>query len=284
MTVNRYLVVRTADIAVGIMLVCAAAVTIVSAALRFDAGASLYLAVLGVAAATTPVWAVPLLRRRLRQAAAAAEAECARDSRPPMPVRRRFFADAIDVFDCADANRAEVAVLKIVLDGAGAAHADQEATLAAVTETVSRVAAGFPGIADSIVARLDGDELVLVAAGLDRDESERLAERIVARVRATNFAPDGRLVSPLVRIGVAQRKGRDDPGTALRYADQALREAQASGHPWSVLTGAGVRSLEGGVKLPGPERDQIAHALAPVEAAARVERAAALLREAADAA
>jgi len=133
---------------------------------------------------------------------------------------------------CVDLDR-----FKAVNDSIGPARGDE--VLGEVARRLQR--AVRPG---DTVARLAGDEFVVVCGGLEPGrEAEQLAglaERLLAEVREP-VAVEGRVVVPSVSIGAAVSSPDDLPLGLLRDAGAALRQAKANGPGSWVLTDDSMR-------------------------------------------
>ena len=95
-------------------------------------------------------------------------------------------------------------------------HDAGDAVLRAVAERMLTVAR-----AGDTVARLSGDELVVVCPGADRRDLDRIAERLRAVVAAP-VALDDAQVTPRLSIGAAYARDDDDPESLLRRADAEM--------------------------------------------------------------
>ncbi len=80
---------------------------------------------------------------------------------------------------------------------------------------------------NDLVGRYGGDEFALIAPDCDPDEAVRLAERLLAAIRAHRSWPTGNGVGVTVSIGLATARG---PNSQLFLAaDEALYAAKANG-------------------------------------------------------
>jgi diguanylate cyclase (GGDEF)-like protein len=141
-------------------------------------------------------------RRAFEELLAAEHARVVRGSRPA----------ALLLFD--------VDSFKAVNDRFG--HAVGDSVLGAV---VARIGEGLR--AGDVVARWGGEELTVLAPGLDVPcEVERFAERLRTLVAETPFAGGGTSVHVTVSIGATILDGRVTPEQALRRADAALYAAK----------------------------------------------------------
>lgn len=81
--------------------------------------------------------------------------------------------------------------------------------------------------AGDFIARMGGEEFVLLLPGAAADVASAVAERVRAAIQQDVRRPDGRPVT--VSLGVAQRHPEDDFDSLLNRADRALYEAKTGG-------------------------------------------------------
>jgi diguanylate cyclase (GGDEF)-like protein/PAS domain S-box-containing protein len=80
-----------------------------------------------------------------------------------------------------------------------------------------------------LVARMGGDEFVIVLEGVrGLDEAEAIAEKL-RRVAETPIVTSSRIINASLSIGVTIRAAGEDVDTAIGRADQALYQAKRSG-------------------------------------------------------
>ncbi len=102
---------------------------------------------------------------------------------------------------------------------------------------------------EDIVARIGGEEFIVLVPGASTADAAALAERI--RLRLHNR--DGVSEPPFtVSLGVAQGLHVDDLHDVISHADQALFQAKASGRDRVVIAGETPRAGAGPSALPAP--------------------------------
>ena len=112
--------------------------------------------------------------------------------------------------------------LKQINDSGG--HAAGDAAIRAVAEVLRQECR-----ASDLPARVGGDELVVLAAGVEAAGGVALAERVRARLRGAG--------GPKLSVGVTTLAEDDDARTASRRADAALYAAKAQGRDRVVQSG-----------------------------------------------
>jgi diguanylate cyclase (GGDEF)-like protein len=96
---------------------------------------------------------------------------------------------------------------------------------------IGQVLLAYPGFSDSLVARIGGEEFVVVMEA-PADEALAQAEQLVSMVQQLSIPHPTSLVGPsvTVSIGVASRNANDtSPSKVLSRADHALYHAKSSG-------------------------------------------------------
>ncbi len=134
---------------------------------------------------------------------------------------------------------APVAVLYLDLDGFKQVndqhgHEAGDAVLLAVAERLSAAVRE-----SDLVARLDGDEFVLLCPGLPAEDAIGLAERVLTDI-ARPIPFRSRLLSVGASVGISAHTepAGADPATVLRAADLAMYEAKRQGRGRWTLAGA----------------------------------------------
>jgi diguanylate cyclase (GGDEF)-like protein len=165
---------------------------------------------------------------RLRQAEAQLEREARFDALTGLANRREFERRLQDAL--ADARREghhlallflDIDRLKQVNDTHG--HAAGDALIRGFADRLTRCVGS-----DSVLARVGGDEFVVLLSPADAVAAEALAERI-CRTMAEPLAVDGQTLTPGTSIGVALSTSEYDADRLLRAADHALYAAKAAG-------------------------------------------------------
>ena len=103
---------------------------------------------------------------------------------------------------------------------------------ALLVEVAARLRAAVrPG---DTVARMGGDEFVVLLPGADLDLGQHIADRILQRLRVPFDIVEHRLYAT-ASIGIARMAAGDDPDQILRTADVALYRAKDAGRDRSAL-------------------------------------------------
>ncbi|HEU4386240.1 MAG TPA: GGDEF domain-containing protein [Blastocatellia bacterium] len=82
---------------------------------------------------------------------------------------------------------------------------------------------------EDVVARIGGEEFVVVLPGVDREGAERAGVRVLEAVRAMDVDVQGVSVRITISAGIAQLNPGDDLRTLLSRADAALYRAKQEG-------------------------------------------------------
>jgi diguanylate cyclase (GGDEF)-like protein len=83
--------------------------------------------------------------------------------------------------------------------------------------------------AESVLSRVGGEELAVMAPHLDRSAALALAEAIRAAVEAFRFEHEGKAFAVTVSLGVAELAPSDSPADIYRRADQKLYASKSAG-------------------------------------------------------
>lgn len=165
---------------------------------------------------------------RLREAEQQLEREARFDALTGLANRREFerrlattLADALREGGRIALLFLDIDRLKQVNDTHG--HAAGDALIRAFAERLTRSAG-----ADTLVARVGGDEFVVLLAPADATAAEAAAERICATM-AEPLPVDGHTLSPGTSIGIAVSQADSDPDRLMRAADRALYAAKSAG-------------------------------------------------------
>jgi diguanylate cyclase (GGDEF)-like protein len=95
-------------------------------------------------------------------------------------------------------------------------------------------------------ARWGGEEFLALLAGADLSAATRVADRLLANVRAIHLPHEKGWINPRVSIGIAQHQAGESYREVYRRADSALLEAKLQGRDRYVLDSPG-----GGENPPG---------------------------------
>lgn len=143
--------------------------------------------------------------------------------------RATLFARAETILHQADADSKPLAVLLIDVDyfkqiNVTYGHIRSDGVLKTLVQ-VCRSLLSEP----YCLARLGGEEFVILLPGLDMADGAKLAERIRAECQRTPVAMDEVDIHFTVSIGVVQRQSGGPIGVALRGADEAMTAAKFKG-------------------------------------------------------
>ncbi|GAB2740888.1 putative bifunctional diguanylate cyclase/phosphodiesterase [Nocardioides pakistanensis] len=124
--------------------------------------------------------------------------------------------------------------LKAVNDRFGHGGGDQ-----LLVEVAARLGAGARP--DDLVARISGDEFVVLLRDVDEEDVRRVTDRILETMERPMMVDGRRPVQPSVSIGAAVAQCGDSAETLFRLADSALYEAKRSGKGRAVFADAQLR-------------------------------------------
>jgi diguanylate cyclase (GGDEF)-like protein len=172
--------------------------------------------------------------RRAREAVLRDQAE--RDPLTGLPNRARLLQELQAAIAEAGERRGALAMvdldrLKQINDTLGHEAGDQ--VLTAVARAMAQAADGHT------VARMSGDEFVVLMRGVDDEQATEVAERVRLAVAYAHVLARGERVHPQISVGVATIEPGSTPAVVLATADAALYEAKQSGRN-RVIVGAPV--------------------------------------------
>ena len=215
----------------------------------------------GIPAIAAPLTIYPLVRTniRLRMVQAELERLARTDALTGLPNRRAFFEDAERIFARAlvagspiAAMMADIDSFKTINDTHG--HNTGDTVLSVVAATI-RDAVATCGAADSIVARLGGEEFAIIVMGLRPSAVARLAERIRHNTRRAEHQHGHERISATVSIGVSLRRNGADVDAVLKAADDAVYVAKRAGRDrWSFTLGEASDAAVPGAMVPSPQQ------------------------------
>ncbi|MAU51133.1 MAG: GGDEF domain-containing protein [Roseovarius sp.] len=118
---------------------------------------------------------------------------------------------------------------------------------------------------DDILARVGGDEFVLLLPGMDDIPAlETVARRLIAAIEApVSDGPARHRVSASIGGVLRPARAEADPPSLMAAADRALYAAKAAGRGRAIMAGASARAGAGGALSPGPVTEN-----SPVQGAA----------------
>ena len=170
-----------------------------------------------------------------KAAAAQIERMAHTDNLTSLPNRFRITQLLRQACEAAETRDGETALLYIDLDNFKAVNDSlgHEVGDQLLVEVAARLRSVIE--ADQLIARIGGDEFLMLAPGLDEVSAVALGNKVVDAMQPP-FRLRGALLPVTTSVGVAlaPRHGRD-PGDALRAADMALYEAKSDGRNRVVL-------------------------------------------------
>ena len=116
-------------------------------------------------------------------------------------------------------------------------HGTGDAVLVAVAERLASAARG-----SDTVARVSGDEYVVVCVADDEEQAEGLAQRLVEEVN-TDLVVDGRRIAVTASAGLAVAQPGDAVDDVVQVADEAMYAAKARGGATLVVASDEMRGL-----------------------------------------
>ena len=195
--------------------------------------------VLGIVAMLVPILSLPraLTKERLRETKAELERLAHIDPLSGLLNRRAFFEHANEIFALPVSAAAPIGLLMIDADDFKSindkhGHAGGDAVIRSIAATIVDTvgeATGYAGMAGArLIARIGGEEFVVLVEGFDEKSLTRLADDIRIDIQKFIRGDDGN-PAVTVSIGVTIRQQGQDPDAALRVADAALYDAKRGG-------------------------------------------------------
>jgi diguanylate cyclase (GGDEF)-like protein len=153
-------------------------------------------------------------------------------------LNRHGLTGAIEKIARADAARSDFALFYLDLDGFKIVndtlgHAAGDQLLIAVAKRLEALVR-----AGDAVARIGGDEFVVLSRNVDRGTVANIGQRIIASVAETGYRVGDEMAFIGVSVGVAlQSEHGDELASLLEAADEALYRAKTNGTlQWAVAT------------------------------------------------
>ncbi len=198
----------------------------------------------GIPAVAAPLTIYPLVsaNRRLQRMQGELERLALTDVLTGLPNRRAFFERADQIFERATAEGASTAAMMVDIDRFKSindthGHNTGDTILTSVAATI-RDAVAASGAADSIVARLGGEEFAILVMGLQPSAVARLAVKIGHDARRVEHRHGDEAISATVSIGVSLRRDNAVVDAVLKAADDAVYAAKRAGRDrWSFTLG-----------------------------------------------
>jgi diguanylate cyclase (GGDEF)-like protein len=78
-----------------------------------------------------------------------------------------------------------------------------------------------------LIARFGGDEFAVLLPGLSIKQARQAGERV--RQRVAGLSPQSLTTPITISLGISARRGKDDVGTLLQRADEAMYSAKERG-------------------------------------------------------
>ena len=225
--------IGTMAISVGVV---AAAVPIID----LDGGWQSYTLALLLPAMLTPLFSIIFVRANLRLIKLKRELTqlASLDPLTGLMNRRAFFEQANAIFSENAGGRVSLMMIdldhfKVVNDTFG--HAGGDSVIREVATVIADTVAANTRGRTALVARIGGEEFVVLVGNMESTVLAGLADRIGGAVRSLDCSIGNYRLNPTVSIGVANRINGEVVDATLRGADAALYQAKNTGRDrWRV--------------------------------------------------
>jgi diguanylate cyclase (GGDEF)-like protein len=139
---------------------------------------------------------------------------------------RRALDEYLAAWDDSDRGQGPLCVFVADLDGLkqtndSLGHAAGDRALMLVADCMTKMTGP-----EDLVARIGGDEFVVVLVGKSLEQARELAEQVATQMASTQFPDVG------VSIGIAQRRVGEPAAALLARADRALYRARQARRAW----------------------------------------------------
>jgi diguanylate cyclase (GGDEF)-like protein len=180
-----------------------------------------------------------------RQIEAALRHQATHDPLTGLPNRSRFAEELEDALAAADETGRRIGLLFCDLDGLKAVN--DRLGHKGGDELLIEVARRLRGCVrpDDLVARISGDEFVVLLLEVDEDVVQRVARRLVDEVAEPFRSAPQREIRPSISVGAAVAEAGDTPDSLFRVTDTALYRAKRRGRGRVVVVDEALRREAG---------------------------------------
>ena len=219
---------------IGTMVISVAVVAAAVPIIGLDGGWQSYTLAILLPAVLTPLFSIMFVRANYRLHKLKRELKQLAGSDPLTGLmnRRAFFDQANAIF--SDTAGGRLSLLMIDLDHFKAVndtfgHFGGDSVIREVARVIADAVAANSGGRTALVARIGGEEFVVLVANMESTVLAGLADRIGEAVRALECSIGNYRLHPTVSIGIANRIDGEDVDATLRAADSALYQAKDTG-------------------------------------------------------
>lgn len=239
---NARMIFDVAAATIGTMAISVAVVAAAVPVIGLDGGWQSYTLAIVLPAVLTPLFSIIFVRANLRLIRLKRELTqlASLDPLTGLLNRRAFFDRANAIFSENAGGRVSLMMIdldhfKVVNDTFG--HAGGDSVIREVAAVIADTVAGNTAGRTALVARIGGEEFVVLVGNMESTVLASLAERIGGAVRALECSIGNFRLHPTVSIGVASRVDGEDVDATLRAADAALYQAKDTGRDrWRVAS------------------------------------------------
>ena len=239
---NARMIFDVAAATVGTMAISVAVVAAAVPTIGLDGGWQSYTLAILLPAVLTPLFSIIFVRANLRLVRLKRELTqlASLDPLTDLMNRRAFFDQANAIFSESAGGR--ISLLMIDLDHFKAVndtfgHFGGDSVIREVATVIADTVAANAGGRTALVARIGGEEFVVLVGNMESVVLASLADRIGAAVRALECSIGNGRLNPTVSIGIANRVDGEDVDATLRAADAALYQAKDTGRDrWRVAS------------------------------------------------